>query len=59
VASSDDSEWLDVFTPAITTVALPTYDMGQQAADLALARLKDPKRPFTKVVLEPALRVRG
>jgi DNA-binding LacI/PurR family transcriptional regulator len=33
--------------------------MGQHAADLALARLKDPKRPFTKVVLEPALRVRG
>jgi len=59
VASSDDSEWLDVFSPRITTVAQPSYDMGLRAADLALARLADAKRPFTKVVLEPSLRVRS
>lgn len=59
VSSSDDSEWLDVFTPAITTVALPSYEMGERAADLALARLADGKRAFTRVVLEPSLRIRG
>lgn len=59
VSSSDDSEWLDVFSPPVTTVAQPSYEMGERAADLALARLADGKRPFTKVVLEPSLRIRG
>ena len=59
VASSDDSEWLDVFSPPITTVALPSYEMGTRAADLALARLAKPKRVFTAVSLKPSLRIRG
>ncbi len=59
VASSDDSDWLDVFSPAITTVEQPSYEMGENAADLALKRLTDPARPFTKVVLKPSLRIRG
>lgn len=59
VSNSDDSEWLDVFSPAITTVVQPSYEMGTSAADLVLARLAEPKRPFTKVVLEPSLRVRS
>ncbi|MBI2688971.1 MAG: LacI family DNA-binding transcriptional regulator [Acidobacteria bacterium] len=59
VSSSDDSEWLDVFSPPITTVVQPSYEMGERAADLALRRLADGNRPFTKVVLEPALRVRS
>jgi LacI family transcriptional regulator len=58
IASSDDSEWLDLFSPPITTVVQPSYTMGERAADLALARLEDRKRPFTKVVLEPSLRPR-
>jgi LacI family transcriptional regulator len=59
VASSDDSDWLDVFSPAITTVEQPSYEMGENAADLALKRLTDPSRPFTKVVLKPSLRIRS
>jgi len=58
VASSDDSDWLDVFSPAITTVAQPSYEMGEQAAGLALTRLADRKRPFTRIVLEPSLHIR-
>jgi DNA-binding LacI/PurR family transcriptional regulator len=58
VASSDDSDWLDVFSPPITTVAQPSYEMGINAADLALARLADGERPFTKIVLEPSLHIR-
>lgn len=58
VANSDDSEWLDVFSPAVTTVVQPSYEMGESAADLALARLANPKRPFNKVVLEPSLHIR-
>lgn len=58
VASSDDSEWLDVFRPRITTVNQPSYEMGERAADLALARIADRKRPFSKVVLDPSLHIR-
>jgi len=59
VASSDDSDWLDIFSPPVTTVAQPAYEMGERAADLALQRIKDNNRPFTKVVLEPVLHPRG
>ncbi len=58
VASSDDSDWLDVFSPSISTVAQPSYEMGEQAADLALARLADKERPFTRIVLQPSLHIR-
>jgi LacI family transcriptional regulator len=58
VASSDDSDWLDVFSPPITTVVQPTYEIGERAADLVLARIGDSGRPVTQVILEPTLRVR-
>ena len=58
VASSDDSDWLDVFTPSITTVAQPSYEIGMHAADLALSRLANKERPYNKIVLEPSLHVR-
>ncbi len=58
VASSDDSEWLDVFSPPITTVVQPSYEMGETAADLALARLAKPDRKYQQIVLAPTLRVR-
>jgi DNA-binding LacI/PurR family transcriptional regulator len=58
VVSSDDSEWLDVFTPPITTVVQKSYDMGQQAADLLLKRIADPKRSHEKILLTPELHVR-
>ena len=58
IVSSDDSEWLDVFTPAITTVVQPSYAMGEQAADLLLKRIESPARKFESVVLAPALHIR-
>lgn len=58
VASSDDSEWLDVFSPPISTVVQPSYEMGMAAADLALSRLSSPERKHQHVVLPPTLRVR-
>jgi LacI family transcriptional regulator len=58
VVSSDDSEWLDVFEPPITTVAQPSYAMGQQAAELLLKRLKRPARKFQTIVLNPELHLR-
>jgi LacI family transcriptional regulator len=58
VVSSDDSEWLDVFSPPITTVVQPSYAMGENAADLLLKRLEKPSRRFETIVLEPQLHVR-
>jgi LacI family transcriptional regulator len=58
VMSSDDSEWLDVFEPRISTVAQPSYQMGAKAAELLLKRIKAPKRKFEQVVLDPELMLR-
>lgn len=55
VASSDDSEWLDVFNPPITTVVQPSYEMGQMAADLLLKRIGKRSRRYQKIVLTPEL----
>jgi DNA-binding LacI/PurR family transcriptional regulator len=58
VISSDDSEWLDVFTPRISTVAQPSYEMGEKSAQLLLKRIRAPKRGFEQIVLEPELVIR-
>ena len=56
--SSDDSEWLDVFEPRISTIAQPSYEMGAKAAELLLKRIKAPNRRFEQIVLEPELMIR-
>ncbi len=58
VMSSDDSEWLDVFEPRISTVAQPSYEMGTEAARLLLKRIKEPNRGFEQIVLPPQLMLR-
>jgi LacI family transcriptional regulator len=58
VVSSDDSEWLDVFSPAITTVVQKSYDMGERAAELVLNRIADPRRAHESILLTPELHVR-
>ena len=59
VMSSDDSEWLDVFQPPISTVVQPSYDMGVQGAELLLKRIRDPHRKPEKIVLQPTLKLRS
>jgi LacI family transcriptional regulator len=58
VMSSDDSEWLDVFQPPVSTVVQPSYDMGAEAARLFLERLHTPKKKLEHIVLQPELRIR-
>jgi len=58
VMSSDDSEWLDVFEPRISTVAQPSYEMGTESAKLLLDRIKEPNRRFEQIVLRPQLMLR-
>jgi len=59
VVSSDDSEWYDAFSPAITTVVQPSYEMGELAAELLLLRIRDPRREFERIVLAPELKIRA
>jgi DNA-binding LacI/PurR family transcriptional regulator len=58
VMSSDDSDWLDVFVPRISTVAQPSYDMGSRSATLLLKRVNSPRRRFERIVLNPDLILR-
>jgi DNA-binding LacI/PurR family transcriptional regulator len=59
VVSSDDAEWLDVFRPAITTIVQPSYELGEQSAELLLKRIRHPKRPHQKILLKPLLKPRS
>jgi LacI family transcriptional regulator, kdg operon repressor len=38
----DDVSFASLFTPELTTIAQPTYEMGKQAAELLLNKIKDP-----------------
>lgn len=47
------------FSPPLTTVGLPHYELGARAAELLLAQLRDPDAEPVQVQLEPRLVVRG
>ena len=55
----DDMPWATLLRPPLTAIVQPTYELGQQAAELLLARLKDPGRPVSHVQLNTTLVVRG
>lgn len=38
----DDVSFASLFTPELTTIAQPTYEMGKQAAELLLNKIKNP-----------------
>lgn len=59
VVGFDDMVWLSAFTPGLTTVAQPSYELGKRAAELLLDRLTghQPESP-RMVVLPPRLIIR-
>ncbi len=58
LVSFDDYPWLGCFTPRLTTIELPKYELGEAAVNLLLDRIQGEKgRPRT-VTLQPQLRVR-
>ena len=59
VVSSDDAEWLDVFQPKITTVVQPSYQLGVEAGELLLKRIRYPKRARQQILLKPELKIRS
>lgn len=58
MVSFDDYPWLSIFRPKLTTVELPKYQLGHEAAKLLLDRLSGKKGPGVLKKLMPELRVR-
>jgi LacI family transcriptional regulator len=59
VSGFNDMPFVDKLRPPLTTVRIPHYQMGAQAARTLLARLHDHGAPIEHVTLRPELVVRG
>jgi len=58
IVTCDDHPWLDSFTPRLTTVNFPKYDVGAEAARLLVERLLKRDRPIETVQLKSSLQIR-
>jgi LacI family transcriptional regulator len=58
LVSFDDYPWLSTFRPKLSTVELPKYRLGQEAAELLLDRIGGNNGPGIVKKLQPELRVR-
>jgi LacI family transcriptional regulator len=58
VVGFNDMPFADWFNPPLTTVRIPHYEIGSQAAELLLDRLQDPDTEPVQRMLEPELVVR-
>jgi LacI family repressor for deo operon, udp, cdd, tsx, nupC, and nupG len=58
VVGFDDIQFASIFEPALTTVAQPTFDMGQKAMRLLLKLIKDEEIEKDQFILPDKLIVR-
>lgn len=58
VVGFDDTRIAHMTQPPLTTVRVPTAEMGTQAVELLCERVADPDRPPQRVMLRPELVVR-
>jgi LacI family transcriptional regulator len=59
VVGMDNSALAGQLHPTLTSVSLGSAARGRHAAELLLARLRDPGRPAARVVVQPELMVRS
>jgi LacI family transcriptional regulator len=59
IVGFDEMPWAMSLRPPLTTVAQPAFDVGRTAAELLLARVREPALPRRQVVLETKLIVRS
>jgi LacI family transcriptional regulator len=59
VVGFNDMHWSDRFVPPLTTVRLPHYKLGFEAAGMLLERLAAPDAPAREMILPTELVVRG
>lgn len=54
VVGFDDMVWLSAFSPSVTTIAQPSYELGKQAAELLWTRVAEKNGSDPRVVVLPA-----
>jgi LacI family transcriptional regulator len=59
VVGFNDMPFIDRLSPPLTTVRIPHYDLGAQAAQLLVDQLHQPDEPMKVLLLVPSLVVRG
>jgi LacI family transcriptional regulator/LacI family repressor for deo operon, udp, cdd, tsx, nupC, and nupG len=59
IVGFDDMQWAMSLRPPLTTVAQPAFEAGRTAAEMLLARVREPSLPRRQVVLETRLIVRS
>jgi LacI family transcriptional regulator len=59
VVGFNDMPFMDRVSPPLTTVGIPHYEVGTQAAELLLERIVGDQVPVKIVLLAPELVVRG
>ena len=57
-AAFDEMDWMFLMNPPLTVVKQPIYEMGEQAANLILERIKQYDRPAVLVELQPTVYIR-
>jgi LacI family transcriptional regulator len=58
VMSSHDAPVLDVLDPPVSSVDQPVHEIGTRATELLLRRIRQPGRPYERVLLRPTLKLR-
>jgi len=58
VVGFDDVNWGTALRPPLTAVSQPTYEIGQQTAQLLLRRIRGEKLPLQRIVLPAKLVIR-
>ena len=58
VVGFNDMPFAARFQPPLTTIHIPHYEIGKDAAELMLERLQDADSPPREIRLEPSLIVR-
>jgi LacI family transcriptional regulator len=59
IVGFNDMPFIDRFSPPLTSVRIPHYDIGTHAAELMLERIERPESPLKALLLAPELVVRG
>jgi LacI family transcriptional regulator len=59
IVGFDDMPWAMSLRPPLTTVGQPAFQVGRTAAELLLARLREPSLPRRQIVLETQLIIRS
>lgn len=59
IVTCDDHPWLESFSPELTTVNFPKYELGSEAARVLIERLAAPDAPVQTIHMKSALVIRA